>query len=288
MGGWIKWQKSLDTDPRVLKMAREFRQTYGLSVAREGRDLCNDPVTLTLPSITLVCGALVRFWSYADTHIRKDDTLDIGPLELNELVGLPGFAQSCPPDWLEIVDENTLKLPNYQEHNGVEAKRKAMTQKRVARHRHKKPEGNARVTVHTLPDQDQDQDHIKIGQQADRFSDFWNVYPIKKKKKTSHEIWKRKRLDSIADQLIQNVVTCLKSDKRWLDGFIPDPTTYLNQERWDDELQVVAAGNKPETDFEKAVRIAREKGLEPFRGAGGDPPEKPEEFIQRVFLHGDR
>ncbi len=124
---------------------------------------------------------------------------------------------------------------------------------------------------------------LDIGQQADRFMDFWNVYPIKKKKKTAHEIWKRKKLNAVADQLIQNVAACLKSDKQWLDGFIPHATTYLNQERWNDEIQATAAGERPETDFERAVRVAKQNGLPAFRGAGGDPPEKPEDFIARVL-----
>lgn len=78
---------------------------------------------------------------------------------------------------------------------------------------------------------------------ADRFPDFWKVYPKKRKRKQALEIWKRKRLDRSADELIADVEKRKTADRRWLDGFAPDPTTYLNGERWTDELEQPKAGN---------------------------------------------
>jgi hypothetical protein len=46
---------------------------------------------------------------------------------------------------------------------------------------------------------------------------------------------------------VQDVLNRIDGDKRWLAGYIPDPTTYLNQERWDDEMDDVTrkgAGKK--------------------------------------------
>lgn len=79
----------------------------------------------------------------------------------------------------------------------------------------------------------------KNGQTPSAFDLFWAVYPKRVKRKTTAEIWNRKRLDSKADELIADVQQRLKSDERWRKGFIPDPTTYLNQERWGDEMTVV-------------------------------------------------
>lgn len=80
---------------------------------------------------------------------------------------------------------------------------------------------------------------------VDRFDDFFSKYPKRVKGKPAREIWKRKKLDSLADQIIQDVAMRLSSDRRWLDGFIPDPTTYLNQERWNDEIDNSPPGGKP-------------------------------------------
>jgi hypothetical protein len=120
MSGWIKLEKALRDDPRVLRMASRLR---------------NADVTLGDKARAIVMGALAQLWCYADTHVRQDDTLDLGPDELDDFVGVPGFARLLPLDWLEIIDESTVKLPNFHTHNGTESKKKALNQKRQERHR---------------------------------------------------------------------------------------------------------------------------------------------------------
>ena len=145
MSAWIKIEKSLETDPRVIKLARLLAVTH----ERYTRNAC----------VTLVCGALARLWVYADSHIRADDTLDLGPRDLDELLGLPGFCESMPADWLEVLDADRVKLPGFLAHNGVEAKKRALTQKRVTQHRDSaKRTSVTPCNADALPDQDQDQD----------------------------------------------------------------------------------------------------------------------------------
>ena len=145
VAGWIKVEKDLVDDPRVRRMARE---------------LCNAHVT---QARSRIIGAVVILWVYADTHVRDDDTLEIGADEINELVGIDGFAQIMPADWLEILDANNVKLPGFHAHNGTHAKKKALTAKRVAKHREKSvtQPRSKRVTssvTRALPDQDLDLD----------------------------------------------------------------------------------------------------------------------------------
>lgn len=157
MSGWIKFEKDLATDPRVLRMARALDARFLLfdpSSAENGQyDPCN---ASAFPGVTLVLGALTRLWIYADSHAREDNTLDLGAREIDELLGIPDFCSILPADWLVEIDENTVELPGFQEHNGVEAKKKALTQKRVARHRGKqKPKSVTASNAAALPDQDQ-------------------------------------------------------------------------------------------------------------------------------------
>ena len=70
------------------------------------------------------------------------------------------------------------------------------------------------------------------------FDDFWNAYPKKRKKKTALDIWKRKKLCDNADHLVADVRARIARAKLWRAGFVPDPTTYLNGERWNDELEL--------------------------------------------------
>ena len=75
----------------------------------------------------------------------------------------------------------------------------------------------------------------------DRFPDFWNVYP--KGHRTSKDKcifkWKLLKLDSIADEIIADVLLRTKESKKWTTGYIPASITYLNQKRWNDDLDKV-------------------------------------------------
>lgn len=149
MGGWIKVEKDLRQDPRVLRMAR------GLA------PLCN---VTALHAVTLVLGGLVQLWIFADSFARDDDTLDIGADEINELTGIEGFAQLFPSDWLEILEFNRVKLPGFHMHNSTEAKRRALTGKRVAAHRLRTSVTSDKSTVTQKRYQTEtrlDQDHTK-------------------------------------------------------------------------------------------------------------------------------
>ena len=75
--------------------------------------------------------------------------------------------------------------------------------------------------------------------QAARFGDFWTAFPArpgksKVNKKGCLAKWKARGLDAMADVILADVALRKRTDRRWLDGFCPDPETYLNQDRWDD------------------------------------------------------
>lgn len=68
-----------------------------------------------------------------------------------------------------------------------------------------------------------------------RFDEFWNLYPIKKGKKTAQQKW-NKLSDEKQELAMQDIQDRLQRDQQWQRGFIPHPTTYINQERWEDEM----------------------------------------------------
>lgn len=74
---------------------------------------------------------------------------------------------------------------------------------------------------------------------ASRFEEFWQVYPKKKGKKPCQDKWKSKQLDDKADMLIADVQKRKEQDKSWIEGYIPNPHTYIHQERWTDEIEPV-------------------------------------------------
>jgi hypothetical protein len=117
MSGWIKLEKDLRTDPRVLRMASQL----GVTLDRHG-------------CVTLVLGGLAQIWMLADTHVGNGDILPLGIDDINDIVGIQGFVQLIPQDWLQIVDADNVKLPGFHKHNGTVAKERAQGQKRNARY----------------------------------------------------------------------------------------------------------------------------------------------------------
>lgn len=151
MSGWIKFEKSLRDDPRVIRIARQL-----------GNAGVTHPRFTSNALVTLVLGCLTQLWCYADTHVREGDVLDLGIDDIDEVVGVQGFCSLIPNDWLEVIDAEHVKLPGFLAHNGTEARKKALTQKRVARHREGSVTPERVSTKRTcnadaLPDQDLDQ-----------------------------------------------------------------------------------------------------------------------------------
>jgi hypothetical protein len=73
-----------------------------------------------------------------------------------------------------------------------------------------------------------------------KFEEFWTHYPIKQNKKKALEIWKRKKLNDLAPRIIADIQQRKVKHRPWIEGYIPHPTTYLNGERWADDIQEVS------------------------------------------------
>lgn len=69
------------------------------------------------------------------------------------------------------------------------------------------------------------------------FDSFWSLYPKKKAKKACEQKWRALKLDSHIEQILEKLKQQIENDDQWLRGYIPDPLTYLNQARWEDEIQ---------------------------------------------------
>lgn len=77
------------------------------------------------------------------------------------------------------------------------------------------------------------------GTPPSRFEEFWRAYPIKRARKPAEASWKAKKLDARADFIIADVENRKARDGQWQRGFIPLPSTYLGQERWNDDTNEI-------------------------------------------------
>jgi len=79
--------------------------------------------------------------------------------------------------------------------------------------------------------------------ESESFLEFWRIYPKKKARKTCARKWEVKKMDEIAKEVIATLKDQVINDDSWIRGFAPNPLTYLNQERWNDEIQRPSKNN---------------------------------------------
>ena len=70
------------------------------------------------------------------------------------------------------------------------------------------------------------------------FEDFWRLYPRKVSKRTAEKSWKREILSTPPDQIIEGLRRQLPFYATRDQQFIPHPSTWLNNARWEDEVQI--------------------------------------------------
>lgn len=120
MSGWIKFWKDMPNDPRVLAAAMNLSERYTLT--RGGSNLSTTEKCNAWRNA--VTGALATLWCYADEHIRDDDTLPLTSQTLDAVVGIEGFFEAMPREWIDELDDGSIVLPGYCEKNSLIAKRK--------------------------------------------------------------------------------------------------------------------------------------------------------------------
>jgi len=77
-----------------------------------------------------------------------------------------------------------------------------------------------------------------------RFDEWYEKYPKKRGKAEARKTWKRRKLDRIADEIIADTISRTKLE--WKDPqFIPMASTYVNQERWQDEIETSTTAHQP-------------------------------------------
>jgi len=90
------------------------------------------------------------------------------------------------------------------------------------------------------------------------FERFWRAWPSHKRKGAKpycQRIWNRKSLDSVADTVLAALEAFKKLDD-WQSGkFVPMPSTWLTQDRWDCDLADLQRAPAAESVAERLQRI---------------------------------
>ena len=90
---------------------------------------------------------------------------------------------------------------------------------------------------------------------ASAFDAFWSAYPKKTGKEAARKSFARAKAD-IGTML--SALEVQKQSEQWTKNngqFIPNPTTWLNQGRWEDEVQTKSSGFAYNADFEEGTSL---------------------------------
>lgn len=157
MGGYIKLDKDLPDDPRVIALTKVVAD----ELTQGNESYSNDDFEGI--ACNAVLGGLYRLWRYADTHLGRYDRVT---LALHDVAAVTGFSvttlRQFPPSWLVDRGEEGVELPGYTSKNALIVKdtRREQTRERVRKWRERQRSesgrnGNADVThdsvTKTLP-----------------------------------------------------------------------------------------------------------------------------------------
>lgn len=96
-----------------------------------------------------------------------------------------------------------------------------------------------------------------------RFAEFWKEYPKKQGKGAAEKSFRRIRPTEEVHKQIMDAIAKAKGSEQWTQEngrYIPNPSTWLNQRRWEDEYP---AANKPGERKGAAARAFSQRSTQP-------------------------
>lgn len=223
MAPWIKMRTDLRRHPKVVRMASALN-------ADRYR----------------VIGGLLAVWAVFDEQTEDGFLEGYTPEAMDVEIGWPGFcAAMMAVAWLSFQEQGGLAVPEFDEHNGQSAKRRASDTKRKRDERDSaEPPQPVRAVSASRADkkttrgreEEDKKKHPPTPKGADAaFEKFWAAYPKKVGKDAARKAF-GKRDPALVGQMVQALEWQLQREQ-WQreDGrFIPNPATWLNQGRWED------------------------------------------------------
>lgn len=249
---WIKMRTNLQTHPKIVRIA----SALDADTRPHGR-----------PDKFRAVGALHAVWSVFDAHSVDGELEGYTPDVLDAVVGLPGISQAMiGVGWLVFDGSETLALPDFDDHNGASSKRRGMEAKRKRRGR-KPAETPATVPTKSGQTSASDADKKRTREEKRReedktpcsppkFEEFWSAYPKKVGKQAALARWKKINPSAELTAEILRAVASQKSWPNWIRDngqYIPNPATWINEGRWEDERPRISSPSIADKDFAKGA-----------------------------------
>jgi hypothetical protein len=92
-------------------------------------------------------------------------------------------------------------------------------------------------TINKVNKKKERKDICASGDARESFDRFWKIHPRKKNKSRAFQIWCKMDCHAIAEEIIEKLRLQVLHDSDWKDvQFVPHPSTYLHNKRWEDEI----------------------------------------------------
>jgi hypothetical protein len=115
------------------------------------------------------------------------------------------------------------------------------------------------------------------------FDEWWKLYPRKQDKKKARDAWIKHDCEKDAESLIDTLRNQISNDAQYSGDqqFIPLPSSYLNKEKYNDEIVIRSRTESRETHAEAAERELAEWA----QSDDGEPMASDDAVVSDVSIH---
>jgi hypothetical protein len=178
-----------------------------------------------------VVGKLIRVWQWFDKHTVDGNAHGVSFSLPDRISGVNGFGEAMSfVGWLSQQDK-TLVMPKFDRHTSESAKQRALTAKRVSKHKDKaNANGNDASVSLALPREEKRREDKTY---SDEFQKFWDNYPPCDRKggrPVAFKVWTKLNLDSKIDLIVEHMAATIST---YESKYVKAPAAYLNTQGWD-------------------------------------------------------
>lgn len=258
---WEKHQHYKNRNPTWIKLHASILNDYELTS-------CTDRTQLHLIKIWILASKLNGFIPYDGAWVAQQ----IGSkrsVDLDLMIAA-GFLIPCDEDGIETTTSASTLLASCKHSASLETEREKEREKSTVQ--------GVPCTPPTVVGEGGGGGKKKPAAEPKGFTEFWAIYPRKVGKGAARSAW-RKRAGVPLETILAAVERQTASEQWTRDGgqYIPHPATWLNQGRWEDELEPAVS---PDDDLPEFDTLAPENlemlfGDDPAfdRAAYGLPPK---------------
>ena len=184
-----------------------------------------------------VVGKLIRVWQWFNKHTEDGNAHGVTYLLVDRITGVTGFGEAMAfAGWLEQHDK-ILVMPKFDRHTSESAKKRALTNRRVAEYRQKNSNAPNVTKSVTREEKRRSKPPIPPKGGVSGFAEFWKAYPKKIGKGAAEKAYAKAGINGHLPDILTAIERARATEQWQRDHgqFIPHPATWLNQRRWEDE-----------------------------------------------------